>query len=226
MKILIAEDEPVTRLLLEKMISRAGHETIVTDNGLDAANALDAERPPIAILDWNMPQMDGLEVCRQVRARGGDDQPYIIFVTVNQEKEDVVRCLDEGADDFIKKPFNEDELEARIRAGERIPKLRDQVVETESARVLIEAAGAAAHEIRSRNVERLHNQAWISGREPRLCGVYREAKSGIWPTGPGRHPDVLSSDRKRRRPHRIDSPNRIGSLFHEIRRIRTIRRIE
>ena len=147
MRILIAEDEPVTQRLLEKMVSDAGHEPILVQDGVEAAQVLELERPPMAILDWNMPGLNGIEVCRQARARGGDDQPYIIFVTVRQDKRDTVTCLDEGADDFISKPFDEDELRARIRAGERILKLRDQVVKAEGARVLIETAGAAAHEI-------------------------------------------------------------------------------
>lgn len=121
MKILIAEDEPVSRRLLESKLVKWGYEVIATRDGNEAWQALQAEDPPrIAILDWMMPGMDGVAVCRKVRENIKEPYIYIILLTALHSEEDVVAGMDAGADDYITKPFKSNELDARLRAGRRI----------------------------------------------------------------------------------------------------------
>jgi len=130
MRILIAEDDLTSRGMLVAMLQKAGHELIETVNGLDAWNALQKpDAPRMAILDWMMPGMDGVEVVRQVRAVKTDRPPYLIMLTTKGEKADIVAGLNAGADDYMGKPFNVGELRARVEAGRRIVELQDALVD-------------------------------------------------------------------------------------------------
>ena len=138
MRILIAEDDPVTRKVLEAMLIKMGHDVVVTCNGEEAWQAyLDINTPKLAILDWIMPEMDGLELCQKIRNKPGELPIYIIMLTVKGQKQDIVEGLNNGADDYVTKPFNHDELSARIQAGGRILKLQaslaDRIKELEDA---------------------------------------------------------------------------------------------
>lgn len=126
MKILIAEDDMVSRRVLEATLQKWGHEVVVTCDGVEAWAALQLEgAPSLAILDWMMPGMDGVELCRQARQRGGSlASLYIILLTAKGSKEDIVSGLDAGADDYLTKPFNRDELRARVRVGTRVLELQ------------------------------------------------------------------------------------------------------
>ena len=125
MKILIAEDDPVIRRLLEGTLTSWGYEVRMISDGRTACQALEAaEPPPLALLDWMMPEMDGLEICRRVRSTPAGKAIYIILLTTRARKEDVIAGLDGGADDYIVKPFDREELRARLRAGCRIVKLQ------------------------------------------------------------------------------------------------------
>jgi sigma-B regulation protein RsbU (phosphoserine phosphatase) len=126
MKILIAEDDPILRQLLEKKFELWGHEVLVTNNGQEAWEMLQSENIRFLIADWMMPVMDGLELCQRIRSERSS-YVYIILLTGKDRKEDAVKGLDAGADDYIRKPFEWDELRARIRAGERILGLLDKV---------------------------------------------------------------------------------------------------
>jgi sigma-B regulation protein RsbU (phosphoserine phosphatase) len=126
MKILIAEDDPILRQLLEKKFQLWGHKVLVTNNGQEAWDMLQSENIRFLIADWMMPVMDGLELCQRIRAERSS-YVYIILLTGKDRKEDAVKGLDAGADDYIRKPFEWDELRARIRAGERILGLLDRV---------------------------------------------------------------------------------------------------
>jgi sigma-B regulation protein RsbU (phosphoserine phosphatase) len=126
MKILIAEDDPILRQLLEKKFELWGHEVMVTNNGQDAWDMLQSENIRFLIADWMMPVMDGLELCQRIRSERSS-YVYIILLTGKDRKEDAVKGLDAGADDYIRKPFEWDELRARIRSGERILALLDRV---------------------------------------------------------------------------------------------------
>ena len=139
MTILIAEDEPVARHLLETSLERWGHEPVVCSNGSDAWARLDQDDPPhLAILDWMMPGMNGPDICRRVRQRPASAVPiYVILLTAKSERDAVVTGLDAGADDFVTKPFHAGELQARVRVGLRMldlqARLADRVSELERA---------------------------------------------------------------------------------------------
>ncbi len=120
MKVLIAEDEPAGNLLLKSMVFRWGFDTVTVFDGADAWKRLQEEdAPQIVILDWVMPGMDGLEVCRSIREmeKRKDRYTYIIMLTGKGDNEDIVTGIDAGADDYIVKPFNHEELRARLRTG-------------------------------------------------------------------------------------------------------------
>ena len=125
MRVLLAEDEAISRQILDAVLRKWGYEVIVTDNGQDALAVLEQpDAPEIALLDWSMPALDGLEVCRRVRALQKHDQTYIIFVTGKTSRENVVVGFQAGADDYIAKPFDRDELKARLQVGARIVELQ------------------------------------------------------------------------------------------------------
>lgn len=138
MKILIAEDDPTSRRILQLSLAAAGHEVITTENGAAAWAVLkENDSPTLAILDWMMPDLDGLEVCRLIRQQTPAKPIYIILLTAKAEKTDVVRGLEAGANDYIFKPFNREELNARVRVGETVVNLQQnlaaRVEELESA---------------------------------------------------------------------------------------------
>lgn len=118
MRILIAEDDSISRRVLESTLVKSGFEVIATEDGTEALAALQKENAPtIAVLDWMMPGMDGVEICRTLRQTPNPVPTYIILLTAKGNREDIVTGLDAGADDYIVKPFNRDEL--RARAGRR-----------------------------------------------------------------------------------------------------------
>lgn len=124
MKILIAEDDPVSRCLLEATLVKSGYEVTVTTNGEEAWEALQRDSPPVAILDWMMPGLDGVEVCRRVRAIQTSTPTYLILLTAKSEKQDIVHGLEAGADDYVTKPFDRLELQSRVSVGLRIAELQ------------------------------------------------------------------------------------------------------
>ena len=141
MRILVAEDDPVTRRILEATLSRLGWDVIPAPDGDAAWRILEKlegkNAPELAVLDWEMPGMDGIEICRQLRATPGFELMYIILLTSRGDKEDLAAGLAAGANDYITKPFDPIELEARVRVGERMVKLQTalaaRVVELEDA---------------------------------------------------------------------------------------------
>ncbi len=137
MKILIAEDDPVSRSFLDVTLVKWGYDVITTCDGNQAWDAFQREMPTVAILDWMMPGIDGAEVCRRVRAVETTMPAYLIMLTAKSEKQDVVQGLCAGADDYITKPFNRNELHARIKVGLRMAELQkcvaDRVLELERA---------------------------------------------------------------------------------------------
>jgi sigma-B regulation protein RsbU (phosphoserine phosphatase) len=136
-KILIAEDDPVSRRVLEASLTKWGHEVVVTKDGAEAWGRLSNEPLRLAILDWMMPEIDGVEVCRRVRARPGAEYVYVILLTAKSHKADLVVAMEAGADDFVAKPFDAAELRTRVLAGERIiglkTELEDKIRELEHA---------------------------------------------------------------------------------------------
>lgn len=134
MNILIAEDDPVSRRLLEAKLVKWGYRVLVTGNGDEAWDVLQGEAPPqVAILDWMMPHIDGIELCKRVRASGREPYIYIILLTALQQEQDMVTGMDAGADDYITKPFKSNELAVRLRAGWRIVELQNQLIRAREA---------------------------------------------------------------------------------------------
>lgn len=128
MKILLADDDLVTRTLLQRILERSGFDVVCVGDGESAAECLLAPGGPrIAILDWMMPKMDGPSVCRQIRAQLGNPYVYFILLTSRETREDVVMGLDAGADDYLIKPWNPEEIKARVRTGRRILELHDKL---------------------------------------------------------------------------------------------------
>jgi sigma-B regulation protein RsbU (phosphoserine phosphatase) len=141
MKILVAEDDAVTRKVLAATIERLGWEVITASDGTAAWAALETlggkNAPELVLLDWMMPGMDGIEICRKLRSTPGFEFLYIILLTSRSEKEDLAMGLMAGANDYITKPFHPIELESRVRVGERMVKLQrslaSRVTELEAA---------------------------------------------------------------------------------------------
>jgi phosphoserine phosphatase RsbU/P len=138
MKVLIAEDDPVSRRLLQAALIKWGYEVTVTSNGKEAWQALQApDAPSLLILDWLMPEMDGVEICREARQLPALKSAYIILLTSRGSKEDIVKGLEAGADDYVTKPFDHGELRARVQVGSRVVQLQsalaDRVNELEEA---------------------------------------------------------------------------------------------
>lgn len=132
MDILIAEDDPISRRALEATLKKWGHRVVVTTDGMEAWAALQRdEAPPLAILDWMMPGLDGVEVCRLARQQvPREDQHrslYVILLTARGDKGDIIAGLDSGADDYIIKPFDRDELRARLNVGLRMVELQQKL---------------------------------------------------------------------------------------------------
>lgn len=133
MRILIAEDDLVSRRLVEATLTRSGYDVVSAEDGTRAWELLNAADGAggvsgaggfqLAVLDWMMPGLDGVEVCRRLRQRSGTAYIYVILLTARGQKEDVVAGLEAGADDYVTKPFDAQELQSRIRVGERIVKL-------------------------------------------------------------------------------------------------------
>lgn len=119
-KILIVEDDLVSRRFLEKLLTNWGYEVLSAENGQEAWEILQKESPKIVIADWIMPVMDGVTLCRKIRTESISGYIYLIMLTCRDEKDYIVEGLAAGADDYVTKPFDHDELKVRIRAGERI----------------------------------------------------------------------------------------------------------
>jgi diguanylate cyclase (GGDEF)-like protein len=125
MKILIAEDDMTTRLVLGATLKKLGHEVTATSDGQQAWDALNNDHFPLLISDWMMPEMDGLELCRRIRAAEQRQYTYIILLTALGGKNSFLEGLDAGADDFVTKPFDEELLAARLRVAGRILALHE-----------------------------------------------------------------------------------------------------
>jgi diguanylate cyclase (GGDEF)-like protein len=128
MKVLIADDDRLSLLYLQDTLEDWGYEVETAADGQSACERLQQPGAPmLAIIDWMMPGMDGIDVCRLIRSRVKDRYVYLIMLTSRSETEFVVEAMNAGADDFIGKPFNVEELQVRIRAGRRISELEQQL---------------------------------------------------------------------------------------------------
>jgi len=147
MKVLIAEDDRVARRLLERKLTSWGYDVVSCSNGAEAWQVLHSENAPsLAILNWMMPGMDGVEVCRELRKQSRPNYVYIILLTARDRKKDIIEGIEAGADDYVTKPFNPHELKVRIRAGRRILEMQAELMQREKLRGVLEMAGATCHE--------------------------------------------------------------------------------
>lgn len=126
MKILIADDDSISRKILALTLAQLGHTVISAENGSQAWAICERERISLLLSDWMMPEMDGLELCRKIRARE-EPYTYIILLTALEGKQKYLEGMEAGADDFITKPFDREQLAARLRAAERILNLQAEV---------------------------------------------------------------------------------------------------
>ena len=133
MKILIAEDDVTSRRILEGVLSKWNYDVVSASDGNEAWEKLQrSDSPQIAILDWIMPGIEGIEICRRLRENKKDEDQYtyLILLTAKNSKENIVRGMEAGADDYIVKPFDHHELRVRVRAGQRIIQLQSELLAT------------------------------------------------------------------------------------------------
>lgn len=134
MRILIAEDDRVARHILQTMLGKWGYEVVSCSDGTEAWKVLQAEdSPQLAILDWMMPEMDGVQVCRELRQKKKKAYTYVLLLTARSQKEDVIEGIEAGADDYLTKPFDSQELQARLRAGRRVLDLQAELLKAHEA---------------------------------------------------------------------------------------------
>ena len=133
MRILIAEDERITRRALQRQLERWDYHPVAVENGVQAWEQFQRQQFDIVVTDWDMPQMDGRELVRRIRAKRWSSYAYLIMLTGRRETTDLVAGMDAGADDFLSKPFNRNELRVRLRAGERIIQLKQELSEQNQA---------------------------------------------------------------------------------------------
>jgi len=156
MRILIAEDDTASRLSLAQILKSLGHDVVMTKNGEEAWDAFQRDPVPVLLTDWMMPELDGLELCRRIRAESRAMYTYVIVLTVAGGRENYVEAVSAGTDDFITKPFDLDQLRARLLVAERILGLQtklthlaltqEQVVQRERLRALGEMASGIVHD--------------------------------------------------------------------------------
>lgn len=148
MRILIAEDDVTSRTMLKAVLTQWGYDVLTTADGAEAWEAFqDAGAPQMAILDWMMPEIDGPTLCGKLRAQQRPTPLYLILLTAKGESRDIVRGLEAGADDYIAKPYDVEELRVRCEVGRRILRLQSELREKEKFRGVLEMAGAVCHEL-------------------------------------------------------------------------------
>lgn len=129
MKVLLAEDDRISRTMLQRDLEKWGHEVVAVENGQQAWERYQTGEFAIVISDWMMPEMDGLELVRRIRDSNESRYVYLLLLTARNQKEDIIRGMEAGADDFLTKPYDRNELRVRLRAGERIIELERNLAE-------------------------------------------------------------------------------------------------
>jgi DNA-binding response OmpR family regulator len=158
MKVLVADDSPLIRRLIEVAVIDRGHEVLAVEDGAAAWDTFDREHPPLVIVDWQMPELDGLEVCRRIRSSPWSRDVFLLVVTGRVEGDDVVNALDAGADDYLFKPFTPSSITARLEIAER--------------RITANAARWAAEEA-------LSNAQWMAGIGQTALAIQHEINNPL-----------------------------------------------
>jgi two-component system cell cycle response regulator len=128
-QILIAEDDPISRRMLQAFLTKWGYQVQTVSDGVKAWAVLEkSDAPQLALLDWMMPGLEGPQVCRKVRELADRPYTYILLLTARGQKDDLLQGLESGADDYLTKPFDSQELRARLRVGERILDLQHKLI--------------------------------------------------------------------------------------------------
>ena len=192
MKVLIVEDSLVMRRLLRSCLQKWQYEVTEAEHGAQAWEFFQHEHFPLVLTDWLMPEMDGLELIRRIRDRDLPEYVYILLLTAKSEKEDLVAAMDAGADDFLAKPFDPDELRVRMREGQRIialerklaeqyRQLRDTqaaLVQSEKLASLGQLAAGMAHEINNPVAYVTNNLAVLKRDVGSVMAVLRAYRRG------------------------------------------------
>ena len=226
MKVLIAEDDPISRRLLQSHLEKWGHAVTTAADGAEAWRLFQAGHFPLVITDWMMPELDGLGLIRNIRACPRPGYTYAILLTAKSQKEDVVDGMEAGADDFLTKPFDRDELRVRLRAGERVIQLEHNLREAKASVSRIEElaqvgrlAAGVARELSDPIAGVIDNLAVLSRDVvAALCVLdkYREARPG--PVAAAvRLGDELDLDRLRENLSRL-----LDRSAEELRRMRDL----
>ena len=135
MRVLVADDDPTYRSLLEGLLTKWHFEVVLAVDGVEALEAMRRENPPqLVILDWMMPEVDGFEVARTIRNEKSSKDAYILMITGTRKKEDMMRVLVCGADDYLIKPFDPMDLEIHLRSATRILRLQEELDEMRRSR--------------------------------------------------------------------------------------------
>ena len=171
--VLIAEDDPVSRRILETFLVKWGYDVTVVTDGEAALAVLEGDAAPrLAVLDWMMPGLEGVQVCERIRSRADRPYVYVLLLTARTEKQDLLRGLELGADDYLTKPFDAAELRARIHVGERILNLQDDLISArEELRFRATHDGLTGIPNRAMVMEALNREAARQVREGQPFGV-------------------------------------------------------
>ncbi|MBN1196025.1 MAG: diguanylate cyclase [Candidatus Aminicenantes bacterium] len=170
--LLIADDDNVSRLIVEKSARDQGFKVFTAVDGYAAMNIIREKGIQIAILDWMMPRVSGIELCRQMRRQNESEYQYIILCTARTQSGDIVKGLNAGADDYITKPYNIKELEARLRIGKRIIDLQHKLMRTQEKLKRLAIHDSLTNLLNRGEISRILEEQWIqTRREKRPLGV-------------------------------------------------------
>jgi DNA-binding response OmpR family regulator len=146
-KILVVDDDNYIRSFLQKRLTALGYDILLAENGEHGLQIAEEERPHLIISDWMMPKMDGTEFCRHIKNHTDLKYAYFILLTARDSAEDKIEGMEQGADDFMTKPFNDKELVARIKVGLRITALQQELSKLQHQKAVTELAITVGHEI-------------------------------------------------------------------------------
>jgi DNA-binding response OmpR family regulator len=148
MRILIAEDDRTSLSILSAILKKLGHDPVAVEEGNSAWDIMQkTDAPQMAILDWEMPGLDGPALCQKLRNQDRKDPLYLILLTSRKDTQDIVQGLEAGADDYMIKPYDHAELQARVNAGCRMIEIQNKMMEQEKLQGVLEMAGALCHEL-------------------------------------------------------------------------------